>query len=141
MAKSISIRRAPASAYNPQRPMSDLLRAHIRNLEAVTGRTTAPGPKRKPKTEAQASAYIAELTRQIPNLTPAADAPAAGYEEPAAAEMRIKLARPRRPGAARSRRKTTKAARKSRAKARTKVRKTQARPKRRAKKASRKSRY
>jgi hypothetical protein len=75
--KPISVPRTPKSAYNPRRRVSDLLKAHISNLEAVTGRGTGPTPKRKPKNEAQASAYIAELTRQLhPDLYASAAPPA-----------------------------------------------------------------
>lgn len=83
MAKQISVPRTPASAYNPKRKVSDLLKAHITNLEAVTGQGTAAGPKRKPKTEAQASAYISEMTRQLHPALYASTAPAAPAPAPA----------------------------------------------------------
>jgi hypothetical protein len=65
MVKSIKIPRTPKSAYDPTRKVSNLLRAHIANLEAVTVRRTPAMPTRKPRTERQASAYIAELTAQL----------------------------------------------------------------------------
>jgi hypothetical protein len=112
VAKLITVRRAPGSAYNPKRPVSDLLKAHIRNLEAITARTAPAGPRRKPKTEAQASAYIAELTRQVPNLSVPADPPAAGgAPAPDAALAFAALARRPRPSARKGgRRKPTAAA-------------------------------
>jgi hypothetical protein len=87
VAKVIGVPRTPTSAYNPKRRVSDLLKAHITNLEAVTGHGAAAGPKRKPKNEAQASAYISEMTRQLhPTLyasTALAPAPAGVPSAPA----------------------------------------------------------
>lgn len=106
MAKQISVPRTPASAYNPKRKVSDLLKAHITNLEAVTGYGTAAGSKRRPKNEAQASAYISEMTRQLhpalyASTAPPAPGPAPGGVPSAAA---VSLAAP----AARRRRTTRK---------------------------------
>jgi hypothetical protein len=64
MAKSITIPKTPKSAYNPQRKVSQLLKAHISNLETMTRKRGGTATKR-PKTEAQASAYIAILTEQL----------------------------------------------------------------------------
>jgi len=63
MVKSISIPKTPKSAYDPKRKVSSLLKAHIANLEAVTA--SKAKAMRKPRTEAQASAYIAELTEML----------------------------------------------------------------------------
>ena len=91
MAKQISVPRTPASAYNPKRKVSDLLKAHIANLEAVTRYGTAAASKRKPKNEAQASAYIAEMTRQLhPALyASAAPPPPASAEAPSPAVLSL----------------------------------------------------
>ena len=100
MAKQISVPRTPASAYNPGRKVSDLLKAHITNLEAVTGYGTAAGSKRKPKNEAQASAYISEMTRQLhPALFASAAPPApapAGASSPAVLSLPASARRRRR---------------------------------------------
>jgi hypothetical protein len=78
MAKTITVPKTPKSAYNPGRKISSLLKAHVANLEAVTRRRGAPASsKKKPKTEAQASAYIAEMTQQIHPPGPTAPTPAA----------------------------------------------------------------
>jgi hypothetical protein len=81
--KIISIPKTPKSAYNPKRKVSQLLKAHISNLEAVTRKSPQPTPVKRPKTESQASAYIAAMTRQLhPSVVAdvrgvaAADAPA-----------------------------------------------------------------
>jgi hypothetical protein len=78
VAKSIRIPKTPKSAYNPKRRISSLLKAHIATLEAVTERTRGVPPSKKPRTEAQASVYIAELTQYLhPPQQPAfAPAPA-----------------------------------------------------------------
>jgi hypothetical protein len=96
MAKSISIPKTPRSAYDPKRKVSSLLKAHIANLEAVTTRT--PGARRlKPRTEAQASAYIAEMTQQLhPEIQRAGPpAPAAALPQPAAPPFNAAPARAR----------------------------------------------
>ena len=99
MVKSISVPKTPISAYNPKRRVSDLLKAHISNLETVTGQRTGATPKRKPKNEAQASAYIVELTRQLhPELNVSAMAPASPIAGPApAAAVAAPPTRRRRP--------------------------------------------
>jgi hypothetical protein len=68
--KSIKIPATPRSAYQPNRKVSNLLKAHIANLEAVTQRKYGGAATRRPKTEGQASAYIAELTKQLHVKTP-----------------------------------------------------------------------
>ena len=100
MAKAINVPKTPTSAYNPKRRVSDLLKAHVANLEAVTGQGTGGTPKRKPKNEAQASAYIAELTRLLhPGLYASAVPPApapAGALSPAALGLAAPATRRRR---------------------------------------------
>ena len=118
MVKSIAVRRAPRSAYNPGRPVSDLLKAHIRNLEAIAAPSAAATRRRTPKTEAQASTYIAELTRQIPNLNvPADPAESDAAFAPDTTLAFAALARPARQssaGQSRRKKKTAAAARASR---------------------------
>jgi hypothetical protein len=70
VAKTIRVPTTPKSAYNPKRKISSLLKAHIANLEATTRRKLGAMPAAKPKTEGQASAYIATLTRRLhPEVT------------------------------------------------------------------------
>src|SRR4051812_49113170 len=73
--KLITVPKTPRSAYNPKRKVSSLLKAHIANLEAVARKRTGATRTTLPKTEAQAAAYIADLTRQLhPEVAPAAEA-------------------------------------------------------------------
>src|SRR3954468_4629584 len=65
MMKLISVPKTPRSAYDPKRRVSSLLKAQIANLEAVTRKRQGVTRASRPKTEGQASAYIAELTRQL----------------------------------------------------------------------------
>lgn len=68
MAKVITVPKTPKSAYDPNRKVSTLLKAHIANLEATTRRqrgVAVPMSRKKPRTEAQASAYIAALTESL----------------------------------------------------------------------------
>lgn len=143
MAKQISVPRTPKSAYNPKRRVSDLLKAHITNLEAVTGYGTAAGAKRKPKNEAQASAYISEMTRQLhpalyastalpaPAPAPAGVPSAAAVSLAAPAARRRRTARKKRPARPKSaravRRRTGKKAGKNRKTKKTKKAKKTAR--------------
>jgi hypothetical protein len=61
----IKIPKTPARAYNDQRQASDLLRAHVENLEkAVRGSRTRSAIGRS-LTEAEAARYIRELSRQL----------------------------------------------------------------------------
>ena len=147
MAKQISVPRTPASAYNPKRRVSDLLKAHITNLEAVTGYGTAAGSKRKPKTEAQASAYISEMTRQLhPALYASATPPAptpAGASSPAVLSPAAPAARRRRTARKKkrpARPKSGRAARRRTGKKAGKTRKTR-KAKKAGKTARRSSRY
>jgi hypothetical protein len=72
MVKTITVPKTPASAYNPRRAPSSLITAHIANLEAATRRHVHGKPARKPRTEARAARYIAELTKQLhPHAEPA----------------------------------------------------------------------
>jgi hypothetical protein len=76
MAKTITVPKTPRSAYNPKRAASSLLTAHVANLEAATRRHVHARPSRKPRTEAQAARYIAELTQELhPHAHPPAGAP------------------------------------------------------------------
>jgi hypothetical protein len=65
MAKTIRVPPTPSKAFNPSRPVSSLLKAHIANLEAVVSRKVGAAENRKPRTEGQASRYIAALTEQM----------------------------------------------------------------------------
>jgi len=65
MMKLIRIPKTPRSAYDPKRKVSSLLKAQIANLEAVTYKRQGLTRASRPKTEGQASAYIADLTRQL----------------------------------------------------------------------------
>lgn len=121
MVKAIRIPKTPKSAYGPTRKVSSLLKAHIANLEAVTHRKLGLKPARKPRTEAQASAYIAELTRHLhpefqaapvsePVVAPPEPIPASPAGAPPAAPSRAP--RSRKKPAPRSRKWASKAARK-----------------------------
>jgi hypothetical protein len=60
----IKIPKTPPSAYDDRRKASDLLRAHVANLErAVHGKTRAAG--RASLNEGEAARYIRELARQL----------------------------------------------------------------------------
>ena len=64
--KTIRIPKTPRTAFNKKRPVSNLLKAQIAHLEAAAYPAgTAPKRPRRPRNEGQASAYIAELTRQL----------------------------------------------------------------------------
>jgi hypothetical protein len=72
MMKLIRIPKTPRSAYDPKRKVSSLLKAQIANLEAVTYKRQGVTRASRPKTEGQASAYIADLTRQLHPEVPGA---------------------------------------------------------------------
>lgn len=58
----------PKSAYNPNRPVSDLLAnqlKHFQHVELKNGIKIDPALKRDVATEAGAARYIAEMTRTI----------------------------------------------------------------------------
>jgi hypothetical protein len=59
----IKVPKPPASAFNPDRPASSLLRAQILHLEHALGRPESPPNKRW--TEGAAARYIAELTAEL----------------------------------------------------------------------------
>jgi hypothetical protein len=61
----IKIPKTPASAYNPGRKASDLLLAHVWNLEKALGRRPKPVAARKSMTEGEAAAYIRQLGREL----------------------------------------------------------------------------
>lgn len=77
----IKIPRTPASAYNDQRRASDLLRAHVQNLERAVRGAKTRSVVTDTMTEAEAARYIRELARQwhhktlLPNF---AEAPTIG---------------------------------------------------------------
>ena len=97
MVKSITIPKTPKSAYNPKRKISSLLKAHIANLEAVTQRKFGVKPSMKPRTEGQASAYIAELTRQLhAAVQPARPASPATAQQPITVAQVVKRKRSRK---------------------------------------------
>ena len=64
----IRIPKTPKSAYNPDRKASDLLRAHVRNLEKAVGRRSRQASGSK-LTEGEAAAYIRELGRELHQRT------------------------------------------------------------------------
>ncbi len=59
----IKVPKTPASAFNPDRPASSLLRAQILHLEHAVGVPESPPNKRW--TEGTAARYIAELTAEL----------------------------------------------------------------------------
>ena len=59
----IKVPKPPASAFNPDRPASSLLRAQILHLEHALGVPESPPNKRW--TEGAAARYIAELTAEL----------------------------------------------------------------------------
>jgi hypothetical protein len=65
----IKVPKTPASAYNPRRKPSDLIRQQIKHLEWALLPAAQRQPKRLKsgavKTEAQAAAYIALLTKRV----------------------------------------------------------------------------
>jgi hypothetical protein len=63
--KIITIPKTPRSAYDPARPASDLLKAHVANMQAVVHGARPGASPRRPRTEAQASAYLAEMTAAL----------------------------------------------------------------------------
>ena len=66
---TIKIPRTPASAYNDQRRASDLLRAHVQNLEKAVRGARARSVITETMTEAEAARYIRELARQLHHKT------------------------------------------------------------------------
>ena len=102
MAKSITIPKTPKSAYNPKRKVSQLLKAHISNLETMTRKRGGTATKR-PKTEAQASAYIATLTEQLHAAEHREVAPAVAPAVASTPPYRAKSSRPKTVRKARTR--------------------------------------
>ena len=66
---TIKIPRTPASAYNDQRRASDLLRAHVQNLEKAVRGPRTRSVITDTMTEAEAARYIRELARQLHHKT------------------------------------------------------------------------
>ena len=111
MVKIIRVPRTPASAYNPKRAASSLLTAHVANLEAATRQHAYGKAARRPRTEAQASRYIAELTQELhPQAQPQVGAPP---PPPAIQALAIKPAKKRARGLTKATGKSRKAARKT----------------------------
>jgi hypothetical protein len=66
---TIRIPKTPASAYNDQRRASDLLRAHVQNLEKAVRGSRSRSVITDNMTEAEAARYIRELARQLHQKT------------------------------------------------------------------------
>jgi hypothetical protein len=62
---TIRIPKTPPSAYNPFRLASDLLKAHVSNLEKAVGKRPAASAATKMMTEGEAAAYIRQLSREL----------------------------------------------------------------------------
>ena len=62
---TIKVPKTPRNAYNPQRPASELLRAHVRNLEKALNRRPVRMNLNNPISEQTAAAYIRQLTREL----------------------------------------------------------------------------
>jgi hypothetical protein len=120
---TVKIPKTPRSAYNPDRNASDLLTAHIRNLEKAVGKRTkgkaAITPK--PLTEGEAAAYIRQLGRELHQATllplvtaaptidqrpPAAAKPASGRQTSATSSRGKKATPSRRKKGALAKRRT-----------------------------------
>jgi hypothetical protein len=64
--KIIRVPKTPRSAFNTERPVSNLLKAQIANLEAAAyGSTREAAGKKRPRNEGQASQVIRALTAQL----------------------------------------------------------------------------
>lgn len=66
---TIKIPKTPPSAYNENRPASDLLRAHVQNLEIAVRGAQTKTVATPTMTEAEAARYIRELARQLHHQT------------------------------------------------------------------------
>ena len=84
----IKVAKTPRNAFNPDRPASQLLRAHILHLEHVT---QAAPRKMKKLTEGEAAAYIGQLTARL------LVGPKADIATPPAPPVRLSSRRPKRP--------------------------------------------
>lgn len=78
--REITVPKVPARAFNKNRPASDLLKRQVAQLqhvvEVATGGPVIATPLKKVKTEGQAAAFIAQVTRALAPAT-APIAPAA----------------------------------------------------------------
>jgi hypothetical protein len=110
MVKTITVPKTPVSAYNPKRAASSLLTSHVANLEAATRRHVHGKPARKPRTEAQAARYIAELTQE---LHPHAEPPRGAIPRPAVRALALMPAKKRAPALKKASGKSRKTARKT----------------------------
>jgi hypothetical protein len=96
--KTVKVPKTPASAFNPGRPASDLLRWKVEQLHAALA---ALDPSRSPRaprrrrrmTEGAAAREIEALTRR---LVPALAAAQAAARTPGAGDVKKRPARPRR---------------------------------------------
>lgn len=107
--KLIKVPKTPKTAFNKQRPVSNLLKSQIEHLEAAAyGYAATPQKRKRPRNEGQASAYIETLTKQLhpagaqslaaaPGPVPAAALPAVRPAKPVRAKTR------KRKGASRKR--------------------------------------
>lgn len=84
----IKVPKVPKSAYNPDRPASALLQAHIAHLEHAVGLPISK-PKRR-RTEGEAARYIGELTQPLMQQPAAPAPPPPGTAVPAVAKPRRK---------------------------------------------------
>ncbi len=64
----IKVPKTPKSAFNPDRPASALLVAHVMHLEHALG--LPEGSKKKRVTEGAAARYIGELTARLTGQPP-----------------------------------------------------------------------
>jgi hypothetical protein len=96
---TIKIPRTPASAYNENRRASDLLRAHVQNLEKAVRGPRTRSVITDTMTEAEAARYIRELARQLHHKTllpDFAEAPTVGQRPPKRKHTKTKARRPAR---------------------------------------------
>lgn len=61
----VRVPKTPRGAFNKNRPVSNLLKAQMEHLEAAAHTCHVQSQRRRPRTEGQAAAYIAELTAQV----------------------------------------------------------------------------
>ena len=82
---TIKVPKTPPSAFNTNRPASDLLKAQLEHLEAAGGAYSAAAATRKRKralSEGQVAARIHELTRGLHTPTAGALSAAAAVADP-----------------------------------------------------------
>ncbi|MEP6919176.1 MAG: hypothetical protein ABJC89_26275, partial [Acidobacteriota bacterium] len=89
MVKVIKVPKTPKSAYDPARKVSNLLKAHIVQLEAARQKQYGLMAIKRPRNEGQASAYIAELTQLVHPAKDEAAAAEAAALRPAVADAPV----------------------------------------------------